>query len=304
MKRVLITGASGFIGRMITRRLTMETDLCVYAVVSGRREVCLANGVTVIRANLLCPEQVIALTNSVKADICVHLAWELPGNDVFQYSPKNLSWLWASLFLLQQFVENGGQRFVFAGSSSEYGTVGVKSDSEPRSAAQSLYGVCKRAFTESAQMFSEVQGFEFACARYFSIYGEYDMRQARAIPYAIQQLLEGKEAICKSPNSVWDYLYVADSAEATARLTKSSATGVVNIASGIPRSMREVFQTIAEIIGRPELVTFSALDEPGQVLVAETGRLRNELNFRPTVDLKEGLTRTIQWWKDVKQHEL
>lgn len=297
MRRVLVTGASGFIGRAVTQRLALENDFCVYAVVSGRREVSLGQDVTVMKTDLLCPDQVAALMGRVKADICVHLAWELPGNDAFQQSAKNLDWLRASIDLLQQFVKHGGERFIFAGSSSEYGAWEGGMHKGPYAPLSSLYGVSKRAFTEAAQKFSEQQGFQFACARYFSIYGEYDVRPARAVPYAIRQLLAGEQAICRSPNSIWDYLYVGDAAEATTKLVKSPMTGVVNIASGVPRSMREVFQTTANLCGRPELVTFLNQDRPGQTLVANIDCLRDGIKFSPGFSFEEGMQRTISWWK-------
>lgn len=297
MRRVLITGASGFIGRAVVRRLAMEPDLSVYAVVSGRREVCLGNSITIVKADLLCPEQVIKLISRIKPDVCVHLAWELPGNDAFQHSPSNLNWLQASLLLLQQFAEVGGNRFIFAGSSSEYGAFGMKPCSSSGGKASSLYGICKRAFTETAQVFSEDQRIEFACARYFSIYGEYDVRPARAIPYAIQRILGGEKIVCKSPNSVWDYLYVEDAANATVKVVQSTLTGPINIASGIPRSMSEVFQTIANLCGRPELVECCNEGKSGEILVANTDRLRHEVGFQPSFCFEEGLRRTICWWK-------
>lgn len=297
MKRVLVTGASGFIGRAVTQRLAQEPDLCVYAVISGRREVSLGHGITVIKTDLLCPEKAAALIDSVKADICVHLAWELPGNDAFQQSAKNLDWLRASIELLQRFAENGGERFVFAGSSSEYGAFESGLHKGLHTPGSSLYGISKRAFTETAQKFAQQRGIQFTCARYFSIYGEYDVRPARAIPSAIKQLLAGKEVICRSPNSVWDYLYIRDAAEATVKLIKSSATGAVNIASGIPRSVREVFQTAANLCGRPDLVTFLNQDQSGQMLVANVDCLRDRVKFLPEFSFEEGMRRTVGWWE-------
>ena len=96
------------------------------------------------------------------------------------------------------------------------------------------------------------------------------------------------------------FLYVIDIAKALIALLESECHGIVNIASGVPVTVKEVIQTIAEIIGKPELVLFGAIPTPKNeppLIYADITRLSNEVGFKHSTNLRTGITETINWWK-------
>jgi nucleoside-diphosphate-sugar epimerase len=295
LEKLLITGASGFIGTEIVRRLAQENKWDIYAVSSGRKPSCFPTGVHPVVANLLDGSDREAVMRSVRPDIMIHLAWALETGK-FLNSPKNLLWLEASLHLLRLFCD-GGRRFIFSGSSSEY----VERDDgmcqeDEFGKPKNLYGKCKLAFSTTAAEYCGQVGTDFAVMRFFSVYGENDVRPS-ALPTAIQSFLRGEEMTCKAPNNQWDYVYIKDVSEAALRVVDSNLCGIVNVGSGRPQRMEDAFRLIAEKMGCPELLRIENADLPGKILVADTAKLKQICGITCDTDFSTGLDATINWWK-------
>jgi nucleoside-diphosphate-sugar epimerase len=99
---------------------------------------------------------------------------------------------------------------------------------------------------------------------------------------------------------VRDFLHVADVGDAFAALLDSDVEGAVNIGSGEGVAVAEVVQRIAELAGRPDLVELGALEAPPDeppLLVADVGRLHEEVGWRRFRSLDEGLRETVEWWR-------
>ena len=98
---------------------------------------------------------------------------------------------------------------------------------------------------------------------------------------------------------VRDYLYVEDVASAIWFLMKRKLDGVFNVSSGIPIQVKELMIQVAEILGKPELIEFGALEfrdwEP-MVILGDNRKLLRE-GWEPQIPLREGLLRTVDWWK-------
>jgi len=295
MKKLLITGASGFIGRHVTEQLAKSEDYDITAVISGRREITFSEKIRVEKANLLVPEERIALFDTIRPEICCHFAWKL-GESSFIHASDNLDWLIASLHILRLFAENGGRDFFFAGSSSEYGVGWGAYTENPVPPIFSLYGKTKAAFEEVAQTFLENTEMRLITGRFFSAYGPWDTMRGRALPTAITSMLNGQRFICKYPNALWDYVYVQDCAEATELLLRKGKSGCYNIGSGAPITMREAFSTIAKILNTEDLLSFETNCEAPS-LIADVSKLERDIGYRCSTSFTDGITQTIAWWK-------
>jgi nucleoside-diphosphate-sugar epimerase len=294
-RKILVTGAGGFIGRAVVEKLTEASNFEIYAAVSGRREIAFPKGVHIERLDLMNHDKRCEALSRIKPQVLMHFAWNVGKSD-FINSPDNLTWVEISLHLLRLFIENGGEHFLFAGSSSEYGdTRGLSEFSN--FAPKCLYGSCKAVFNDIARTFSASRGIRYTGIRYFSVYGERDIRPGRAIPSIIKAILRREPVICKSPYNIWDYIYIEDAAEATLRILEKNYTGIINVGSGIPHPMREVFKLIAKKMAGENLLRFDESNRDKIVLVANVAVLRDKVGFSGRFDFNLGMDKTIAWWK-------
>jgi len=170
---------------------------------------------------------------------------------------------------------------------------GITEASQPRQ--MSLYGRCKKSASElflAADSDMQVQ-----VARCFTVYGPGDTHRFGAIPAAIRTLLEGKTFFCQNPRTIRDYVYIDDAVEAVIRLLRSNYCGAVNIGSGIPRSMREVFLEIGRQLDCPDRISFSGEAGGENILVSDNTLLQDVLGFNPQTDFSEGIARSIAYWR-------
>lgn len=297
-KKVLVTGASGFIGRHCIGPLLTE-GYEVHATSSGV-EPGERDGIWWHRADLLRHDQVSQLIDRVQPDHLLHLAWYVvPGR--LLSSPENIWWVQASLELLREFREHGGVRAVMTGSGYEYSwdqEDGRCSEEDTPLDPATLYGVSKNALRQLASAYAEVAEMSAAWARLFFMYGPHE-HPDRLVASVIRSLLQGQPALCSHGRQLRDYLYVEDVADALVALLQGPTQGAINIGSGEPTALKDIVMAIGAMLGRPDLIRLGALparENDVARVVADTRRLRSELPWRPRFDLDTGLRRTIEWW--------
>ncbi len=301
MKSVILTGASGFIGRHCINHL-LEADYEIHALCHQQKRADAlpqAKGLAWHNIDLLDSAAVTELLKQLNCSEMIHLAWYAePGK--FWDSRLNLDWLRASVHLLKSFAETGGKRFVGAGSCAEYDwSSGTLSEATTELKGSTLYGTSKASMFQTALQTCVSSGMEFAWGRIFWLYGPGEDSR-RIVPYVINQLLEDEEALCSDGLHERDFLYVDDVARAFVLLLGSGVQGAINIASGKAVSIKLIAETIAKLIDKEDLLKLGAITPAtpeAPLVVADVSRLHNELKFAPEVSLEDGLLKSLQWWQ-------
>ena len=297
LMKVLVTGASGFIGRQCVFQLK-DKGYEVHAVSSATQKPM--PGVTWHQANLLAEGEAVALVRRIEATHLLHLAWcTAPGK--YWTELKNFDWIRSSLAMIQEFTACGGQRLVAAGSCAEYDwNFGVCDEDSTPLAPSTIYGSSKHALQMLLASWSRQTGLSSAWGRVFSLYGPNEYPQ-RLMPSIIISLLDGNVTTCSNPCLIRDYLHVKDVASAFIALLECELQGPINIGSGRGVALGDVVSIIEQKLSVPGRVHMnfhhantSQLEPP--LLVAATSKLER-LGWMPKFDLDNGLNDTIAWWR-------
>ena len=296
MKRVLVTGASGFVGRNSLLPL-LERGFEVHAVRLHPDDA--SRNVRWHKADLLDLSAASRLLKEVRPSHLLHFAWNVKGSDYWT-SAENLDWVQAGLCLLRVFAENGGERAVLAGTCAEYDWKhGHCFEEDTPARPSTLYGTCKNSLREILAHFSTQAGFSSAWGRIFFLYGPHEA-ESRLVPYVINHLLLKRPVQCSHGRQVRDFMHVQDAGEAFAALLACDVEGSVNIASGRSIAVKELVLTLARRFGLEELVELGArplAESEPMLLAADVRRLNREVGWTPGIPLEEGLQRTIEWWE-------
>jgi nucleoside-diphosphate-sugar epimerase len=302
MKRVLVTGATGALGRHVLPLLT-ERGWHVSAV-HNRRTRPDQPDVEWLKGDLLDAGHAQRLVAEAKADALLHLAWYMaPGQ--WPSAPQNFDWVKATLGLAEEFLRRGGNRLVSAGSCMEYDwNYGVCSEDRTPLRSSTTYGTCKHVTQLLLERLVTDPKTSYAWGRVFFLYGPYE-DERRLVPTVIRALLAGQPAKTSHGRQIRDYLHVSDVAKAFVALLESDLTGPINIGSGEPVPLRDLVMKIGSLVGRPDLISLGAVppastDVP--VVIADVSKLRSQLSWTPTWNLESGLRQTIDWWRGEAGH--
>lgn len=299
--RVLLTGATGFIGSHLARLLLSQGHE-VQAIIrpgSDRWRICdIAEHLTILECDLGDLVGAMGRVRASRPDICIHLAWR-GWSGTSAPAEDNVSSLSVGLELMRGVARLGCRTFVGAGTCFEYGmTYDLLTERTPLR-PHDLYGTCKNSLFQVAQQFSRISGLHVIWPRIFYSYGPYEDTR-RLVPSIVLALLRGEIAKVTPGQQIRDYLHVEDVASAIWAVAQSNHAGAINIAFGSPVSIAEIAQQLGQIVGRPHLIRLGALPyregEP-MVIRADATMLQRDIGWSPEFDLKRGLVQTVEWWR-------
>lgn len=298
--RLFLTGATGFIGSHLARRLVREGCEVTALVRPGadrRRLADVQNRLTIVEGDLRAPRELARALQATAPEVCVHLAWCATGD--YLHADENLAFVSASVGLLPVLNEAGCRRIVLAGTCVEYDTTpGLLTEASPIR-PRTLYAACKQALWLMTEQFAHARTWSAVSAKLFQVYGP-DEHEARLVPRVIRSLRAGEPCSLTSGDQRRDFLHVEDVAAALAALARSEITGPVNVGGSAHVPVAEVARELGHLLGRPDLIRLGALppraDEP-PCLCASPGRWQAELGWTPRYNLPEGLRHTVDWWR-------
>ncbi|WP_420100952.1 NAD-dependent epimerase/dehydratase family protein [Bosea sp. (in: a-proteobacteria)] len=300
-RRILVTGATGFLGRPACLSLR-ERGFEVHGVARTQPAGRWLDDVILHRADLLDTAGHAGLIEAVRPSHLLHLAWVVtPGR--FWTDLGNLDWVTATLSLTRIFAENGGRRVVHVGSCAEYDwSHALLREGETPLLPHTLYGAAKLGLSTIVAELARQVGLSAAWGRMFFLYGPGEARR-RLVSDVCASLLANEPIDCTLGTQLRDFMHVDDAAAALAALVDCDWNGPVNIASGETIAVREIVATLGSLAGRPELLRIGARPtnegEPA-CLAAATEILREKIDFSPGFRLEEGLANTLDWWRGME----
>lgn len=244
------------------------------------------------------------VADAVKAsrpEVVFHLGWAGVTGDRRSDPAQLTRNVTASLDLLELASEAGCRCWIGVGSQAEYGLSDDVLTEELPLRPATPYGVGKAAVGMLTQKLCELYGMRYVWLRLLATYGPGD-DERHLIPGVIRRLLARTRPPLTAGEQLWDYLYVADAAEAIYRTAKiESVQGVFNLGSGDARPVRAIVERIRDLIDPSLPLGFGEINyPPNQVtrLQADITRLRSAIEWTPQTPLEEGLRRTVEWYRE------
>ena len=312
-KRVLVTGAGGFIGSNVVeamvRRGARVTGFVRYKASGdqGALEFLPSDvraAVAIVAGDLADPATASALVRD--QDIVLHLAAlvGIPYSYVHPIEVVRVNTL-GTAYLLEACRERGIERIVCFSTSEVYGTaLYAPIDEQHPLQAQSPYSASKIASDQIALSYHRAFGTPVAIVRPFNTYGPRQSSRA-IIPTIITQALRGDTVRLGSLTPTRDLCYVGDTAEGVIRMCEQDAAlgEVVNLGTGTEITIGALAQRIFALLGQtPRIELDEQRVRPGKSevlrLIADAGKAKRLLDWQPGVSLDEGLRRTIDWIRD------
>ena len=303
--RIVVTGATSFIGRAVVEEL-LEKRHQVFAAVrsdsAGRGELETMQRETGGQLTVL-PVDLSACGTldrhpalEGRADLWLHLGWEGSGSANRtnpEIQARNIGY---ALEALGAAARLGCTRFLFSGSQAEYGiTDGLMREDSPCHPV-SEYGkdkleVCRRVGERAAEL-----GITYLHARIFSVYGPGDHPWS-LVSSCVDTFLKGGHMEFGACTQLWNYLYIKDAVRAiTGLLLAKSPSGVYNVAGNDTRPLREFIGEIHRLCGGRGTFEYGKRPPNAEGVVSlnpDTGKLYRTANFQPRISFEEGIREMI-----------
>jgi UDP-glucose 4-epimerase len=300
--RALVTGAGGFIGANLVRRLLRDGHE-VHATCRPRGNRARLSGLddlVVHEVELDLPGAAASLVSSVTPEWIFHLAahgaysWQTDSRQICQAT------LLATIELVDAAEREGVQAFVHAGSSSEYGFKDHSPDEHERPEPNSTYAVAKTAATMYCSHRASAGSLPAVTLRLYSVYGA--LEDSRRLVFALlTNGLKGRLPPLVSPETARDFVYIDDVCDALVRAAEKAddtAGEIYNVGSGHQTTLRELVECVCSLLTidvEPNWDTHPPRQWDTDIWCASTERIAHDLGWSARTGIGEGLRHTISW---------
>lgn len=293
LQRVLVTGASGFIGGRLCERLVMD-GIEVHGVSRQARS---GGGVHWLQADLSSAAETRSVFDTVAPDVVFHLAGRPSASRGLDLVVPTLQQnLVAAVNVMVAAAEVGAGRVVLAGSLE------ADDASESGYVSSSPYALSKEASSAYARMLHSLHGLPIVTARIFMVYGPGQTESEKLIPYLITSLLRGESPKLGSGERPVDWVYVDDVVDALVAIGHAPGLDgeTIDVGSGELVTIRALVERVVAILGTDTAPAFGELPERRRetVCVADVVQTRKATGWQARTSLNDGLRTTIEWNRD------
>ena len=301
--RCLVTGASGHLGSYLTR-LLLSRGHEVIVFVRPQSDLWRISDVLsqtkLIRGDLSDIDRVTPQIMSVAPEVIFHLAWYGVTNE-YRNDPNQINHnLIGSLRLLQAAQKSGCNCWIGMGSQAEYGPYNGTLREDLPTWPMTTYGVTKLCVGLLSRQLCEMADTRYIWLRLLATYGPKDDVH-HLIPQVILKLLAREKPSLTPGEQRWDYLYVADAAEAIYQVAQNpQAQGVFNLGSGQTYTVRSIAELIRDMIDTSLPLDFGETPyryDQVMRLQADISKLKNATGWEPKTSLDRGLDQAIEWYR-------
>ncbi len=293
IKKIIVTGASGFIGRACIKQLLDQSNFEIHAISSKKQIKNSTDGVLWYQVDIFDTERIQHVCKEIQATYLLHLAWDV--SEKKYNSKQHYNWIKVGVDLVEAFTKYGGKRIVAAGTCVEYDWSYKNCSEDSPLKPQNAYGIAKHKLQELLNAHARQNNISFVWGRIFFAYGPNE-NSNNIIPYIIRSLKEGHIVTIKRGNDIRDYIFIDDVAKALVTLIDNEIEGAVNISSDTSIKIKDLALNLAGYFNKTHLIKFEDGNSiPHSCIVGEDSRLQKELNWKPIVSLDKGLKKTIQF---------
>ena len=260
--KILLTGATGFIGRQVLNALQKKNIELVLIVRPGSEKKIQSN--TSI-SKIIFSDDIFSESTQwwekafQNIEIVIHIAWYLePGK--YLHSDHNIHCYKGSVKMAKGSINSKVKRFISIGTCLEYKASPIALTINSPLNPLNPYALAKVKLYKKLNTLRPENNIEFAWCRVFYLYGEHE-DDRRLVPFLRSRLKIGKVAKLSSGKLIRDYMDVSEAGNAIAAVALSKVKGVVNICSEKPISIRELAENIANEYGRKDLLIFESREE-------------------------------------------
>jgi len=303
-KRILVTGATGFLGAHLVARL-VEVGSHVVALIRPASNLWriqhILDRVEIVPCDLSHPETANLESSLSDVQVVYHLAAagvDQSYQDAASIMQTNVM---GTLRLLQLARTRKVERFVYCGSCSEYGP-GTRLSEDSLPAPTSEYGASKSAAWMLARTFFQRYGLPVVSLRPFNAYGPLEAAN-KLIPHLIIKAIENSKMELTGGEQTRDFVFVDDVVGAflAAAVIPDAVGGTFNVCTGLATSIKEVASAIVELTGSAVQPLFGAVpyrDTEIWTLSGDPGRARHSLGWSARTSLRNGLDKTMRWFRE------
>ncbi|MCC7448054.1 MAG: SDR family NAD(P)-dependent oxidoreductase [Anaerolineae bacterium] len=306
MKQVILTGATGFVGANLARRLLNDGHTVHLLVRHGYapwRIESIRDHVQLHEVDLGDPQAVSAVVARIKPDRIFHLAAYGAYSSQTDLARMVQTNIVGTINLVNACLQAGFEAFVNTGSSSEYGFKDHAPTENEWIDPNSHYAVTKASATHFCRYTARSKNVHLPTLRLYSVYGPYE-EPSRLMPTLIQRGLRGELPPLVNPDIARDYVYTEDVNDAyllAATMSDQEPGAVYNVGTGVQTTLRDVVDVARRIMGisvEPEWGSMPNRQWDTSVWVSDNRKIVTELGWKPRYTFEQGFRLMVDWMCD------